>query len=83
MPDLAVEIASPSNTVAELREKATIYLRGGTELVWILYPDRKSAEVSRLSDDGQLAIQSVDINGKLVGEDVLARISTGAASAIQ
>ena len=38
MPDLAVEIASPSNTVAELHGKALIYLGNGTQLVWILYP---------------------------------------------
>jgi len=71
MPDLAVEIASPSNTVSELRDKGEFYLRNGTDLVWILYPDRNSADVCRLGDDGQLSIQTVDINGKLEGEDVL------------
>ena len=71
MPDLAVEIASPSNTIAELREKAAIYLRNGTELVWILFPERKSAEVCRLGEDGQFESQAVDIDGKLDGRDVL------------
>ena len=71
MPDLAVEIASPSNTVAELHDKALIYLRNGTQLVWIVYPERESAEVCRLGADGRLAIQSVGINGNLRGEDVL------------
>ena len=71
MPDLAVEIASPSNTVAELREKAEIYLRNGSELVWIVYPARSNAEVCRLGEDGQFETQTVDINGKLDGEDVL------------
>ena len=54
MPDLAEEIASPSNTVAELHVKALIYLGNGTQLVWILYPERKSAEVCRLDDEEQL-----------------------------
>jgi len=71
MPDLAVEIASPSNTVAELREKAAIYLRNGTRLVWILYPERKAAEVCRIDDDEQLATDSIGTDGKLSGEDVL------------
>jgi Uma2 family endonuclease len=71
MPDLAVEIASPSNTVAELRRKALIYLNNGTRLVWILFPERNSAEVCRLDEENQLEIEAVGINGKLDGEDVL------------
>ncbi|MYE26308.1 MAG: Uma2 family endonuclease, partial [Chloroflexi bacterium] len=71
MPDLAVEIASPSNTVAELHSKALIYLRNGTHLVWILYPLRESAEVCRLDDEEQLTTESVDPDGALSGEDVL------------
>ena len=71
MPDLAVEIASPSNTVAELREKAAIYLRNGTELVWILYPEQTSAEICHLDDEAQLKIEAVGIDGKLDGRDVL------------
>ncbi|MCY4064160.1 MAG: Uma2 family endonuclease [Chloroflexi bacterium] len=71
MPDLAVEIASPSNSKRELHDKAEFYLSNGTELVWILYPDSKSAEVCRLVEDGQLAIQTVKSGGKLYGEDVL------------
>ena len=71
MPDLAVEIASPSNRLQELHGKAEFYLRNGTELVWILFPESNSAEVCRLGDGGQLAIQSVGVDGKLDGEDVL------------
>lgn len=71
MPDLAVEIASPSNSIRELHDKAEFYLRNGVDLVWILFPDRKCAEVCRLGDDGQLAIQTVESDGKLDGEDVL------------
>lgn len=71
MPDLAVEIASPSNSIRDLHGKAEIYLRNGTELVWILYPDHNSAEVCSLSDDGPLAIQTVKSDGKLDGEQVL------------
>ncbi len=77
MPDLAVEIASPSNTVSELREKAEIYLRNGTELVWILYPDRHSAEVCRLSVDGSMKREVVASGGKLEGEDVLPGFELG------
>lgn len=71
MPDLAVEIKSPSNTMAELRRKSAIYLENGAQLVWIINPMERIAEVCRLDDDGQLAIQTVESDGKLDGEDVL------------
>ena len=47
MPDLAVEIKSPSNTVSELREKAQLYLRHGAVLVWLVMPATQTVEVHR------------------------------------
>ena len=38
MPDLAVEISSPSNSLSELRRKAVVYLANGTELIWLVLP---------------------------------------------
>ena len=40
MPDLAVEIISPSQDWEDMRAKAEIYLRHGTSLVWLIYPER-------------------------------------------
>jgi Uma2 family endonuclease len=71
MPDLAVEIASPSNTIAELHGKALIYLRNGTQLVWIVYPERASAEVCRLDQNRQFLAETVGGAGMLIGEDAL------------
>ena len=71
MPDLAVEIRSPSNTMAELRRKTAIYLRNGTQLVWIVKPEQKSVDVCRLDDDEQISMESVKPSGKLCGEQVL------------
>ena len=71
MPDLAVEIKSPSNTMAELRRKSAIYLENGAQLVWLVDPMKRIAEVCRLGGDAQLAIQTVESDGKLDGEDVL------------
>ncbi len=65
MPDLAVEIASPSNTVTELRGKALIYLRNGTQLVWLINPMQRIAEVRRLGEDGQVQSQTLEPNGTL------------------
>ena len=54
VPDIAVEVQSPSNTLAELRRKAAIYLNHGSKLVWIVIPSKKSAEVCRLDADGNV-----------------------------
>lgn len=55
-PDLAVEVVSPSNTRAEIREKVLEYLAAGTRLVWVVDPRSRSVttyhsrtEVQRLS----------------------------------
>lgn len=37
-PDLAVEVVSPSNTLAEIQEKVLDYLDAGTALVWVVEP---------------------------------------------
>jgi Uma2 family endonuclease len=38
MPDLAIEVKSPSNTPEELRQKAAYYLQNGALMVWLVFP---------------------------------------------
>lgn len=71
MPDLAVEIQSPSNTLAELRRKAAVYLANGTELVWLVFPARATVEVWRIGPDGESASELIERDGSLSGEGVL------------
>ncbi len=71
MPDLAVEVKSPSNTLAELRRKAAIYLQHGARLVWIILPVSRSAEVWRLGAAGDIESAIIQADGSLSGEDVL------------
>lgn len=71
MPDLAVEIVSPSNTMPQIRRKAALYLQHGTQLVWIVIPDNKRVEVCRLDASGKIQSQSIDADGSLSGEHVL------------
>ncbi len=70
MPDIAVEVLSPSNTLPELRRKAEVYLRHGATLVWLVNPSEKSVEVWRLTDD-ELTSETVGPAGALSGESVL------------
>ncbi|MCY3831600.1 MAG: Uma2 family endonuclease [Chloroflexi bacterium] len=71
MPDLAVEISSPSNTLAELRRKAAVYLANGTELVWIVLPERAGVEVWRMGPGDEPASELIERDGSLSGESVL------------
>ncbi len=58
MPDLAVEVVSPSQTLAEVRRKAETYLRHGSALVWLIDPGSETAEVWQrevIDSDGVLS----------------------------
>lgn len=67
-PDLAVEVVSPGNTIAEIDEKVGDYLRGGTLLVWVAFPGTKTIHVH--TSEGTHAL---DIRDSLTGGDVLPR----------
>ena len=72
MPDLAVEIKSPSNTLAELRPKAAIYLRRETQLVWIIIPEQKECRsLPASTQNGKVEREFVAEDGSLSGESVL------------
>lgn len=44
-PDLAVEVVSPSDTVRQMLRKVNQYLRSGTQVVWVVYPDRQEVDI--------------------------------------
>lgn len=71
MPDLAVEIKSPTDTPREMREKAVYYLRNGTQLVWLVYPASRTVEVCTLDSDDNLQVETVGSDSKLNGAAVL------------
>lgn len=71
MPDLAVEIRSPSNTLAELRDKARLYLDLGASLVWLVLPDDQSVEVCRMNESNEVEREVFGPDATLSGENVL------------
>jgi Uma2 family endonuclease len=44
-PDLAIEVASPTDTAKHLRSKAVAYLHGGSKSVWVVFPDSRSVMI--------------------------------------
>lgn len=45
VPDLAIEIVSPTNTASDLLVRAREYLQAGTRLVWVVYPLEEEVQV--------------------------------------
>ncbi|MBN8634483.1 MAG: Uma2 family endonuclease [Anaerolineae bacterium] len=66
-PDLAVEVKSPTDSKRELRRKAEDYLRFGTKMVWLVFPDEQRIEVYVQDQD----VLDVEIDGVLDGGNVL------------
>ena len=71
MPDLAVEIVSPSQSLAQAQRKAEAYLRHGAALVWLVDPMAKFAEVWRRADDGAPQSERLAGDMELSGETIL------------
>ncbi|MCY4576302.1 MAG: Uma2 family endonuclease [Chloroflexi bacterium] len=46
-PELVVEVVSPSDTPREVAGKANMWLVGGVQLVWVVWPETKMVEIYR------------------------------------
>jgi len=66
-PDLVVEVASKSNTPANLDDKMAVYFQYGVKQVWIIYPNRRKVMVYRSESDIQVLLRD-DV---LSGSDIL------------
>ncbi len=71
MPDLAVEILSPSQPLATGRRKAKVYLRHDTAMVWLIHPQEQSADVWIAAKDGSPQRETIDVDAALSGGTVL------------
>ena len=67
VPDLVVEIVSPSDSRREVHDKAQMWLRHGVRLVWVVHPDTHTVDVHQ--QDGSVATLGDD--SSLDGLDVL------------
>jgi len=79
-PDLAVEILSPSNTVAEIHDKLVEYFENGSRLVWVINPKEKYVLVYRSSQEPDRLLKSVD---SLDGEEIVSGFTLPVAELFQ
>ncbi|HZS89658.1 MAG TPA: Uma2 family endonuclease [Chloroflexota bacterium] len=69
-PDLAVEVASPSQGPNEMAAKARTYLVGGTRLVWVVWPTSGHIDVWH-PDHVAGPARTLNMSEMLDGEDVI------------
>ncbi len=67
VPDLVVEVASPNDSLREVREKALMWLSYGARLVWAAHPNTRTVDVYR--SNGECA--TLGEGDTLDGADVL------------
>ena len=76
-PDLAIEIQSPGQSFKSLETKAVEYLKAGVRIVWIVVPGKQEVKVFRA---GQTRPETIGLEGKLDGEDVIKGFSLPVAA---
>lgn len=67
MPDLLIEIKSPTDTYVQMRRKALYYLDNGALLVWLIFPEKAQIEVHRADD----VIRTLGRGDTLTGDELL------------
>jgi len=63
VPDLAVEVVSESNSAREVIQKVVDYLRGGSRLVWVVYPDVKQVHVYTDLTSARILTELAELDG--------------------
>jgi Uma2 family endonuclease len=62
-PDLAVEVLSKSNTVAEIDEKIELYFAAGSRQVWIVNPKRRTVAAYSSPFDVRILAEQDTLDG--------------------
>jgi Uma2 family endonuclease len=62
-PDIAVEVVSPSDRMADVNAKVDEYIRSGTALVWVVEPRRRTVTVYRPDLSVQLLVEDDVLDG--------------------
>ena len=83
VPDLAVEVLSPSNTAREMDGKRRHYFANGTQVVWIVDPESRTVEVFTAPDQSVVLTEEQTLDGgdvlpgfKLPIRNIFAEIET-------
>lgn len=67
VPDLVVEVVSPSDSMTKVDDKVTRYLAAGVWLVWVFHPRWRTVTVRRPNQPARVLGETDELDG----EDVL------------
>ena len=63
VPDLVVEVASPSDSRREVHDKARMWLSHGVRLVWVVHPETRTVDVYREDRDATTLSEGDALDG--------------------
>jgi Uma2 family endonuclease len=66
IPDLAIEVVSPSNSASEVMLKVTDYFQAGVRLVWVVYPLERLVQVFESASTSQIISKEGILEGGAV-----------------
>ena len=67
VPDLVVEVHSPSDSMREVHDKARMWLSYGVRLVWVVHPETRTIDVHR----PEHTVSTLTEDDSLEGADIL------------
>jgi Uma2 family endonuclease len=67
VPDLAIEVVSPTNSAAEVQRKIHEYFQAGVSRVWVIYPEQKYIHIYASTTQ----IQVLQLGDELDGGDLI------------
>ena len=68
VPDMVIEIISPSDSYSEIDRKVELYLEDGVQLVWVIDPQRNKIAIHSANTDHPIILSG---NATLAGEEVI------------
>ena len=74
-PTLAIEIASPGDTLREIDEKAKSWLDAGTAIVWVLNPAWRTVTIYRSPADIKTLTEADDLTAQDILPDFRCRVA--------
>ncbi|MDE2745951.1 MAG: Uma2 family endonuclease [Chloroflexota bacterium] len=75
VPDLAVEVGSPNDSMSERESRARMWVGHGVPLVWMVHPESRSIDVYRPGQE----IETLGVGDQITGHDVIPGFQSAAS----
>jgi Uma2 family endonuclease len=63
-PDLAIEVLSRSNSPEEIQDRLEDFFESGTQIAWIIHPEREFVEICRSPTDRKMLGSGAMLDGE-------------------